>query len=85
VKASIAKLGEDEGVALLELLQEVVRRVYPFCDSYNVAFHSAPPSKDFHFHAEVYPRKPTWGAIELGAGPVLNVVSEKNALRILKG
>ena len=80
---SLTDLSDAEGVELLEALQEVVRRTAQFEESYNVAFHSAPRGRNFHLHVEIYPRKPTWGAIELGLGLVLNTASEKRAASIL--
>ena len=77
-------MSDAEGVELLQALQEVVRRTAPFEESYNVAFHSAPRGRDFHLHLEIYPRKPIWGAVELGLGLVLNGVGEKSALKLLK-
>ena len=84
-KRSIRDLNDAEAQSFMLMLQECVRRISDFEESYNIAFHSAPKGADFHFHAEIYPRKPIWGAVELGAGPVLNTTTERSALAILGG
>ncbi|MFH0835472.1 MAG: DUF4931 domain-containing protein [Candidatus Micrarchaeota archaeon] len=83
-KRSIRDFDDDEAQSFMLMLQECVRRISSFEESYNIAIHSAPRGLDFHVHAEIYPRKPTWGAIELGAGPVLNTTTEKGALAVLR-
>lgn len=75
---------EREGVCLLSLLQDVLRRVKRFSQDYTVVFHAAPVGKKLPFHAEVLPRKAVWGGIELGAGVLVNFKPPADALADLK-
>lgn len=80
---SLPDLTDEEGLEFLEAIQEALKRTDQFTQNYNVAFHCAPKGSDFHLHAEIYPRKETWAAIELGLGVIVNVVSEKKAKKLL--
>ncbi|MFA4946461.1 MAG: hypothetical protein WC607_02900 [Candidatus Micrarchaeia archaeon] len=79
----LTDLTDCEGVAFLEALQEALKRTSVYTEEYNVAFHCAPRGGDLHLHAEIYPRKNIWAAVEYGTGLVLNPVGTKQALKIL--
>lgn len=81
---SIGELSEKEGMDLMRILKECIKRVYPKTESYNIAFHNAPKGVDFHFHAEIYPRTEKYGGLELGFGVIVNPRSEKDSLNELK-
>ena len=84
-KRTMATFSEKEGEEFMKILRECVRRVHYVIKDYNIVFHNAVKGKDFHFHAEIYPRSGYWAGVELGAGVIVNQKSEKDALEILKG
>jgi len=83
---SILDFSGGEALAFMRLLREVTKRVARVSPEYTVAFHSAPRGvRDFHFHAEVYPRLlAVWGGIELGAGVFINHKPAGEAVKELK-
>ncbi|MFH1257428.1 MAG: DUF4931 domain-containing protein [Candidatus Micrarchaeota archaeon] len=87
---SMAELTEEQGLHLMKLLRECLRRVHYIVKDYNVIFHNSPKSasggteKNFHFHIEIYPRSGYWAGVELGTGVIVNQKSEKDALNTLK-
>ena len=84
--ATMVELTPTEQKEFMAIFSSALRKVYEKQGhDYVVAFHSAPAGKDFHFHAEVYPRTNTWAGLELGAGLLVNTKSEKEALKEFKG
>jgi UDPglucose--hexose-1-phosphate uridylyltransferase len=81
---AILDFTEEEGKAFMKILAECLRRIAVHATDYIIAFHNAPLGKDFHFHAEIYPRLGIYGGLELGTGVIVNSMSEKEALRALK-
>ncbi len=79
---SLDLLNDAEGTELVKSLQEIVRRFYAITQDYVVAFHSS--RKNFHFHAEVYPRASVLAGMELGAGVTINSRDSKGVLKALK-
>lgn len=74
----------DEGVALLALIQRLVRKIKNFSKDYTLAYHAAPKGKKLWFHVEIYPRKAEWGGIEMGCGVIVNFKKPEDAFRELK-
>ncbi|MGB9672103.1 MAG: galactose-1-phosphate uridylyltransferase [Candidatus Micrarchaeia archaeon] len=82
---SITELSTQEGTEFLRLLARIVGAERGLaCEDYTIAFHNAPKGRDFHFHAEVYPRPNVWAGIELGAGVVGNPQSDEEAAYALR-
>ncbi|MEK6954172.1 MAG: DUF4931 domain-containing protein [Candidatus Micrarchaeota archaeon] len=82
--SSIAELGDEQGLAMMKLLRECIRRVHFIVKDYNVIYHNAPRGMKSHFHIEIYPRSGYWAGVELGTGIIVNPKSEKDALLTLK-
>lgn len=82
--SSIADIGEEQGLHLMKLLKECIRRVHFIVKDYNVVYHNAPKGMKSHFHVEIYPRSGYWAGVELGTGVIVNQKSEKDALMTLK-
>jgi galactose-1-phosphate uridylyltransferase len=59
---------EEFAAALLA----AVRRAAATVEGYNVVIHTAPTGEDFHWHAEVLPRRDPLAGLELGAGVFVN-------------
>jgi len=82
---TLLDLAPAEEKDLMAVLTSCVKKVYEKAGhDYVIAFHCAPAGRDFHFHAEIYPRTNIWAGLELGAGLVVNTKSEKDALKELK-
>ncbi|MFH0971286.1 MAG: DUF4931 domain-containing protein [Candidatus Micrarchaeota archaeon] len=81
---SILALTEEQGLHLMKLLRECIRRVHFIVKDYNVVFHNSPKGEETHFHLEIYPRSGYWAGVELGTGVIVNQKSEKDALQTLK-
>ncbi|MBI2445484.1 DUF4931 domain-containing protein [Candidatus Micrarchaeota archaeon] len=76
----------EEGVALLSLLQAVIRKVKAVqgAPDYTLAFHAAPKGRSARFFVDVFPRKAVWGGFELGSGVWVNFKEPEAALKELK-
>ncbi|MCX6767432.1 MAG: hypothetical protein NTY90_01715 [Candidatus Micrarchaeota archaeon] len=84
-RASMLDFDAEEDRDFMNLLAFCVKKIYETQGhDYVIAFHNAPAGRDFHFHAEIYPRTNTWAGLELGAGLIVNTKSEKDALKELK-
>lgn len=83
-KKHVKTMQDVDGVELLKALQETVKRIKKFTDSYNFVFINSPKNGDLHFHVEVFPRVEQWGAIELGLGIYLNAVGARKARELLR-
>lgn len=81
---SMAEFNDSFGLEFVKLLQDCVKALYKVSKDYNVVFHNAPDGTDLHFHAEIYPRSNVWAGIELGAGLIVNIKTEKEAIAALK-
>ncbi len=82
--SSIGNLNEKQGMHMMKLLQECLRKVYFIVKDYNFVIHNSPKNAESHFHIEIYPRSSYWAGVELGTGVIVNQKSEKDALRTLK-
>ncbi len=81
---SISSLNEEQGLHMMKMLRECIRRVHYILKDYNVVFHNSAKGADMHFHLEIYPRSGYWAGVELGTGVIVNQKSEKDALQTLK-
>ncbi|OIO25934.1 hypothetical protein COX85_04130 [Candidatus Micrarchaeota archaeon CG_4_10_14_0_2_um_filter_55_9] len=82
-KKHVSSMLEVDGAELLEAIQECVRRLKRFDDSYNFIFVNSPRRGNLHFHVEFFTRKAVWGAVELGLGIYLNQTSPESAKKLL--
>ncbi len=84
--ARFESFSSSQGVALLALLQAVVRKVKKAqgAPDYTVVFHAAPRGKKMRFFVDVLPRKSVWGGVELGGGVLVNFKKPEAALKELK-
>ncbi|HLC47832.1 MAG TPA: DUF4931 domain-containing protein [Candidatus Norongarragalinales archaeon] len=82
--SSIADLTEAQGLHMMRLLKECIRRVHFIVKDYNIVYHNAPKGMESHFHVEIYPRSGYWAGVELGTGVIVNQKSEKDALQTLR-
>jgi len=85
-KARLEDFSVEQGVALLALLQSVIRKVKTAqgVADYTLVWHAAPKGRRLRFHVDVLPRKSVWGGIELGAGVSVNYKMPREALRELR-
>lgn len=85
-KSRFGEFSVKQGVALLALLQSVVRKVKMTqgAPDYTMVFHAPPKGLSMRFFVDVLPRKAVWGGIELGAGVLVNFKKAGEALRELK-
>lgn len=85
-KARFEDFSQVEGVALLALLQDVVRKIKMVqgVPDYTLLWHAAPKGHSLRFHVDVLPRKSVWGGVELGAGVSVNFKEPRLALEDLK-
>jgi UDPglucose--hexose-1-phosphate uridylyltransferase len=83
-KKHVESMNGVNGVELLRALQECVRRVKRFSNSYNFAFINSPKGGGVHFHVQVFPRTERWGAVELGLGIYLNALGARNAAELFR-
>ncbi len=81
---SLSDLNEEQGMHMMKLLRECLRRVHFVVKDYNVVYHNSPKNEELHFHIEIYPRSGYWAGVELGTGVIVNPKSEKDALTTLK-
>ncbi len=83
--ARFESLSQEQGVALLTLLQSVIRKVKAAqgAPDYTVVFHAAPKGKVMRFFVDVMPRKAVWGGVELGSGVLVNFKEPRLALEEL--
>ncbi len=85
-EARFEDFSRDEGLALLSLLQQVVRKVKSAqgLPDYTLVFHAAPKGRALRFHVDVLPRKSVAGGVELGSGIWVNFKEPRLALEELR-
>ncbi|NUN11202.1 DUF4931 domain-containing protein [Candidatus Micrarchaeota archaeon] len=82
-KRNLLELSDEEGLALVQLLQKGVSKLWSFCQDYIFAFHQRIDG-DFRLHVEVYPRSNVWAGLEYGAGVIVRSTSTKQTRKLLK-
>lgn len=83
-KLRFEDMNDKQGLELMLVLRQVIRKVKTLSWDYTVVFHAAPKGRKLWFHVEVLPRKAVWGGVELGAGVIVNFKKPSEALLELR-